>query len=339
MKAALLHEGGRLEVGDAASPRREGWALIDTRAAGICGTELHIIDGMLPLPHFPFVIGHEAAGVVVEAPAGSGLSPGDRVAVYNMIGCGECDWCRRGQDQLCLDPVGQLGFSLDGTFGDQIAVPARNLIPLPDSVSFEDAALLSCGGMTAVHAVRLGGVSLGDTVVVNGVGGVGLMAIQVAYDAGARVIAVADSAAKAQIARDAGASDALVLGEAGYADVAEQVRDLTSGRGATHFIELVGTSDSMMAGVKSLGRRGIFVSIGYTTETLTFHPVDLILSELQIFSSVAAARDDLVTAVALAGAGRLSTVIDTRYPLADVQTGLDRLRARVVSGRNVVTWG
>ena len=338
MKAALLHEGGRLEVGDAQSPRHEGWALIDTKSAGICGTELHIIDGMLPLPHYPFVIGHEAAGVVVEAPEGSGLSVGQRVAVYNMIGCGECDWCRYGQDQLCVDPVGQLGFSLDGTFSDQIAVPARNLIALPDSVSFDDAALLSCGGMTAVHAVRLGGVSLGDTVVVNGVGGVGLMAIQVAYDAGARVIAVADSAAKAQIAREAGASDALVLDDEGYSVVAEKVRDLTGGRGATHFIELVGTSESMFAGIKTLGRRGAFVSIGYTTESLTFHPVDLILSELRICSSVAAARDDLVTAVALAGAGRLSTVIDTRYRLSDVHTGLDRLRARVVSGRNVVTW-
>lgn len=339
MKAALLHEGGRVEVGETGDSRRDGWALVETRAAGICGTELHIIDGMLPLPHHPFILGHEAAGVVVEAPTGSGLSVGDRVAVYNMIGCGECDWCRQGQDQLCLNPVGQLGFSLDGTFRDQIAVPARNLIALPDTVSFEDAALLSCGGMTAVHAVRLGTVSLGDVVVVNGVGGVGLMAIQVAYDAGARVVAVADSPAKRTIALQAGASDAIVLDDAGYSTVAERVWDLTGGTGATHFIELVGTAESMMAGIKSLGRRGRFISIGYTAESLTFHPVDLILSELSVLSSVAAARVDLVTAVALAGAGRLSTVIDTRYPLAEVQTGLDRLRARQVSGRNVLTWG
>ena len=197
------HEGGisrsTRSVRRGGPPRRVGGGLGGraTKAAGVCGTELHILDGMIEAPHLPFVLGHEAAGVVVSAPAGSGVSVGDRVAVYNMIGCGKCQWCRSGNEQVCIDPVGQLGFTLDGTFRDLIAVPAENLIPLPEQVSFADAALLSCGGMTAVHAIRLGNVGLGDTVVVNGVGGVGLMAIQVAYAAGARVLAIADSADKA----------------------------------------------------------------------------------------------------------------------------------------------
>ncbi len=338
MKAAFLEAPDRFVVGDLPDASVEGWAVVQTKAAGVCGTELHILDGMIEAPHLPFVLGHEAAGVVVSAPAGSGVSVGDRVAVYNMIGCGKCQWCRSGNEQVCIDPVGQLGFTLDGTFRDLIAVPAENLIPLPEQVSFADAALLSCGGMTAVHAIRLGNVGLGDTVVVNGVGGVGLMAIQVAYAAGARVLAIADSADKAKLATAAGAFHTIVLDDGGYEAIPAKVKEATGGLGATHFIELVGTSASMLAGIRSLGKHGAFVSIGYTTEEIAVHPIELILSEIRFLSSVAASRRDLEAAVRLAADGRLTTVIDTRYPLSDVQLALDRLRARQVSGRNVVVW-
>jgi propanol-preferring alcohol dehydrogenase len=338
MKAAILANKNQFSVSEIPDPSVEGWAVVQIKASGVCGTELHILDGMIEPPHFPFVLGHEAAGVVVSVPSGSDISIGDRVAVFNMIGCGKCEWCRSGNAQVCTDPVGQLGFTLDGTFSDLIAVPVENLIPLPEQVSFADAALFSCGGMTAVHAIRLGQVSLGDTVVVNGVGGVGLMAIQVAYDAGARVIAIADSAEKASLASEAGAFHTVVLDDEGYDAVPAQVKLVTSGFGATHFIELVGTSASMLAGIRSLGRRGAFVSIGYTKEEIAVHPIELILSEIRLLSSVAASRRDLETAIRLAAEGRLTTVIDTRYPLAEVQVALDRLRARQVSGRNVLVW-
>jgi len=338
MRAAVLESRGKLAVREVPEPGREGWATVRTRAAGICGTELHIIDALFEPPSYPFVIGHEAAGVVVSVPSGSRVSVGQRVAVYNMIGCGNCPWCRKGNDQICTDPVGQLGFTLNGTFCDTIVVPPDNLVPLPDSVSFEDAALLSCGGMTAVHAVRLAGVSIGQTAVVDGVGGVGLMVIQVARAAGARVIAVADSEAKASVAEEAGASGCVVLDEEGYESVAARVREMTGGAGSDYFFELVGTQASMLAGMRGLARRGTFVSIGYTSEELQIHPVELILSETRVVSSVAASLLDLEIAVGLAAEGRVRALIDTRYALDDVGTGLDRLRAREVNGRNVLVW-
>jgi len=338
MKAAVLEQKGELNVREFPAPDEDGLALVETRAAGICGTELHLLDALFEPPSYPFVIGHEAAGVVRSAPAGSGLEEGSRVAVYNMIGCGRCRWCRSGEAQICTEPVGQLGFSLHGTFRDLIAVPPANLVPIPDSVSFETAALLSCGGMTAVHATRLAGVGLGQTAVVNGVGGVGLMVIQVARAAGARVVAVADSPEKAALAEEHGASGSLVLGDDGYGAVAEQIRQATGGAGADHFFELVGTQASMLAGIRGLARRGTFVSIGYTSEELSLHPIELILSEARLVSSVAASRRDLETAVQLAADGRLSAVVDTRYPLEEVAVGLERLRSRQVKGRNVLTW-
>ncbi len=338
MRAAVLESKGELQVSDFDEESPADWAIVETRAAGICGTELHLLDALFEPPSYPFVIGHEAAGVVVAAPQSGGLAEGQRVAIYNMVGCGHCSWCESGNQQICTDPVGQLGFTLHGTFRDRVAVPASNLVPLPDVVSFETAALLSCGGMTAVHAARLAGVGLGDTVVVDGVGGVGLMAVQVATAAGARVLVIADSQEKAALASGVGAIGTIVLDERGYEAIAERVKEATGGAGASHFFELVGTGASMLAGIRCLARRGTFVSIGYTSDTIDVHPVELILSEIRIVSSVAASRRDLVTAVQLAADGRLQTVIDTRYPLEEVAVGLERLRARQVKGRNVLVW-
>lgn len=338
MKAALLETRGKLTIRETDEPTRDGWAIVETQAAGICGTELHIIDALFEPPTYPFVIGHEAAGVVIRAPEGSPVAVGQRVAVYNMVGCGHCEWCRGGNPQICPNPVGQLGFTLPGTFSDRIAVPADNLVPLPDTVSFEEAAVLSCGGMTAVHAVGLAGTALGDTVVVDGVGGVGLMVIQVARACGAVVLAVADTEEKANLATAAGANGVVLLDEEGYDAVAARLRERTGGRGADAFFELVGTGASMRAGIRALARRGSFVSIGYTSEEIAIHPIELILSEARIVSSVAAARSDLELAVAMAARGQLKATIDTRYPLAEVALGLDRLRSRQVNGRNVVVW-
>jgi propanol-preferring alcohol dehydrogenase len=164
------------------------------------------------------------------------------------------------------------------------------------------------------------------------------MVLQVLAAAGVRAIAVADSQDKGQLARAAGARDVIVLdGGAGYDQLPDRVRDLTGG-GADYFFELVGTEETMRAGIRSLGRRGTAVLIGYTSEELRIHPIDLILSEIRIVSSVAAARHDLETALRLAADGLLSATIDTRYPLEEVGTALARLRARDVRGRNVVVF-
>jgi propanol-preferring alcohol dehydrogenase len=192
--------------------------------------------------------------------------------------------------------------------------------------------------MTAVHATRLSNVSIGDHAVVDGVGGVGLMVIQVAAAAGAQVLAIADSPAKAELARAAGAYDCIVLEGGSYEPVADEIRARTGGNGAHHFFELVGTTASMLAGIRGLTRHGTAVMIGYTGEDLVINPVELILSESRVFGSVAAAKHDLETAIALAAAGKLTSQIDTEYPIDEVGIGLDRLRKREVNGRNVIVW-
>lgn len=337
MKAVVMSEDLKLEVGELPAPAHEGWAVVEVKAAGVCGSELHFLDGMVPAPFDRFVLGHEIAGVVVSAPEGSGVEPGDRVAVYNFVGCGRCRSCRTGHESICAEPQAQLGWTANGGFAELTTAPPQNLLKLADSVSFEAAAVLSCSGMTAVHASRLAGVEFGQTAIVDGVGGVGLMVIQVLAGAGQRVLAVADDESKAPLAREAGAAEVLVLsGDEGYEGLPEQVRSLTAGAGADYFFELVGTEASMRGGIRSLGPRGTAVLVGYTEDDLRIHPIDLILSEARIVSSVAASRHDLETALALAAEGKLSVAIDTAYPLEEVETAISRLRAREVRGRNVL---
>ena len=130
----------------------------------------------------------------------------------------------------------------------------------------------------------------------------------------------------------------MLEGGEGYDGLPDRVRGLTAGTGADHYVELVGTEQTFAAGIRSLGRGGKLVIIGYTGDHLNIHPIELILSEIQVVTSVAASRRDLETAIQLASAGRLTVTIDTRYPLAEIGTALDRLRARQVRGRNVVVW-
>ena len=335
MRAARIFEDLSLRVDELADPAPgPGEVLVRIQAAGVCGTDLHILDGMIKPDPYPMTIGHEAAG------EGTALSPGDRVAVYNKLFCGSCEQCLSGRNNICDREPGQLGFNTDGGDAEYVAVPERNLVPVPDAVDFATAAVLTCAGMTAVHATKLSGLRLGATVVVNGIGGVGILVVQAARAAGARVIAVADSAEKRDLALSHGAADGIIIaGAQDYATLPAAVRELTAGRGVDVFFELVGTTETMTAGVRCLAKGGTFVATGYTDQPLNVHPIEFILSEASLVSTVAATRQDLEDALRMAAGGALTVPIAGRYPLDGVQGALDALRKRAVLGRQILDLG
>ena len=338
MRAARIFEDLTLRLEDVPEPvPRAGQVLVRIHAAGVCGTDLHILDGMIKPDPYPMTLGHEAAGVVESAPDGTGFSAGDRVAVYNKIFCGTCEQCLGGRHNICDVEPGQLGFNMDGGDAEYVAVPARNLVPVPAEVDLATAAVLTCAGMTAVHATRLSGLRLGQTVVVDGIGGVGVLVVQAARQAGARVIAVADSEEKRQLAVSCGASDAVLAARGeDFGGLPSAVRELTGGRGADVFFELIGTTESMTAGVRCLAKGGRFVSTGYTDQPLSVHPIEFILSETSLVSTVAATRQDLADALRLAASGAMMVPIASRVPLDGVHGALDALRKRTVLGRQVI---
>jgi propanol-preferring alcohol dehydrogenase len=338
MRAARIFEDLTLRVEEVPDPvPGPGHVLVRIHAAGVCGTDLHILDGMIKPDPYPMTLGHEAAGVVESAGSGTGFAHGDRVAVYNKMFCGACEQCLGGRPNICDTDPGQLGFNMDGGDAEYLAVPARNLVAVPAEVDLATAAVLTCAGMTAVHAARLAALRLGQTAVVNGVGGVGVLVVQAARQAGARVIAVADSEEKRQLAASCGASDTVLAGRPeDFAGLPSAVRDLTGGRGADVFFELVGTTESMTAGVRCLAKGGRFVSTGYTDQPLSVHPIEFILSESSLVSTVAATRQDLADALRLAAAGAMTVPIAGRVRLDGVPGALDTLRKRAVLGRQVI---
>jgi propanol-preferring alcohol dehydrogenase len=338
MRAARIYDDLtlRVESVDTPSPAR-GEVLVRVHAAGVCGTDVHILDGMIKPNSYPMTVGHEAAGIVETSGAGVTVPVGTRVAIYNKLFCGTCEQCLLGRQNICDREPGQLGFNLDGGDADYVLVPERNLVPIPEGVDFASAAVLTCAGMTAMHATKLSALRLGDTAVVDGVGGVGILVIQAACRAGARVIAVADADNKLELARSHGATDGVVVSTAeAYEGLPMEIRARTDGRGADVFFELVGTTATMAAGIRSLAKGGRFVSTGYTDQVLSIHPIEFILSETSLISTVAATRLDLEDALRLSSQGGMTVPIAGRYPLDGVGDALAALRQRAVLGRQVL---
>ena len=340
MKAAQVREDLSLEITDVDRPEpATGEVLVRIHAAGVCATDIHILDGMIKPDAYPMTIGHESAGVVAEAGPGAMVAVGDRVALYNKMFCGACEQCLAGRQNICDNEPGQLGFNMDGGYAEYALLPARNCVVLPDEVDFASASVLACAGMTAVHALRLSRLRAGESVVVNGIGGVGSMVLQAAALAGARVLAVADTDDKLDLARDHGAVDGVVVRRdelEGYDALPAQIRDLTGGRGVDVFFELVGTTATMKAGIRSLAKNGRFVSTGYTEDSLDIHPIEFILSETSFVSTVAATVRDLADAVRYAADGRFTVPISARFPLSAAPDALENLRQRKVLGRQVL---
>jgi propanol-preferring alcohol dehydrogenase len=335
---ALRYHGPRqpLRLDDVPAPvPGPGEVLVRVTAAGVCHTELHFLSGLLDLGVAPVTLGHEIVGRIERV--GPGVAPeraGERVIVHYYSGCGSCEHCLRGDENLCGRLRAEYGFVSDGGFADLACVPARNAVPLPDAVSDLDAAPIGCGVTTAVHAAALGQVGLGDWVVVYGIGAVGFGLVQVARLRGARVIAVGRTPAKLERARALGAE---VTIRAGAEDVAARVREVTGGRGADVVFELVATRETMAASLAALAKRGRLVFVGYSQDALEVHPIQLVVNEQVVTASVGNTLAELRTAVDLVATGRVRTVVDRALPLERFQEGLDALAAGALVGRAVLT--
>jgi len=334
MLAARLHAAGRaLSLDDVPVPV-PGLDEVRVRvgAAGVCGTELHFLDGLYAPSRMPMTLGHEAAGTVDAVGSQvQGWRVGDRAAVYYYLFCGGCRWCLVGRQNLCLAPRGVLAFAADGAFAEHVVVPARCLVRLPEQLAFEQAAPLCCAGTTAVHALAEADVTPGEVVVVLGAGGVGLAAVQEACRRAAVVVAVSRNPARRAAALTAGAVAAVAP-----QNVAAVVSELSGGQGADAVLELAGTTAMLELAVGMLGRRGRLVLVGYSADALTVSPLSLVVAEQRIIATVGNTYAELVAAVHLAAAGQLLPPVAATLPLTEVNAALDRLRAGDVAGRLVL---
>jgi len=312
-----------------------GEVLVRVLAAGVCHTELQFLAGTLNLGVTPLTLGHEVAGAV--AALGEGVEDfrlGDRVLMYYYSPCGECDWCRNGKEQLCPNMGPQVGFTSDGGFAEYVRVPAPNLLPIPDGLDIDEAAPLGCAAASALHAVRaVAQVRAGETVLVYGIGAVGIALVQLARLAGARVIAVSRSTAKLTLAREL---EANVVINALEQDVIAEVLQGTRYEGVDVVFETVGSAETMANSIAMLRRSGRLVLVGYGEDRLDVNPLHLVLKELQIRGSLGNTREELRETLQLAASGQLHSIISHRLPLEEANGALTALQRGQIVGRAVL---
>jgi S-(hydroxymethyl)glutathione dehydrogenase / alcohol dehydrogenase len=343
MRAAVLHEPGDVRIEDVRlAPPKTGEVLVRVAATGVCHSDLHLVDGVLGDGRWPMVLGHEGAGVVEEVGADvTHVSPGDPVALCFVPSCRDCPACRAGRLNLC-EPAGRHGLSgtlMDGTsrlalvdgtplqhglmtacFAERVVVMAAGAIPLPRELPLWQAALLGCGVVTGFGAVRnVARVRPGESVVVIGVGGVGLQVLAAAKLAGARpIVAVDRDGAKLELALARGADHTVDTSTEPRA--VRAVRMLTDG-GADHAFEVVGLPETIQLAWKALRPGATAVVVGLAAKGVDA-PIPAIefLSDKGIRGSYYGSGDAMTDLPALA-----QLALDGHLDLAGVVSHVDEL--------------
>lgn len=339
MKAAVLRElRSPLLIEDVAQPEiGPNDVLVQTQACGICGTDVHIQDGWGYTPTLPFVMGHEASGIVAKiGPSVTRFAVGDRVVPNNFFTCGVCYYCRINRETQCMGLTGILGvLTYWGGYGEYFRVPAHQLFHLPDGISFEDGAVIADAVVTAVHAVQIGRVTAGETVVVIGIGGCGGAAVQACALNGVRVIAVDRASAKLDRAMALGAYATI---HSGIDDVPLAVRALTDGFGAHCVIDAVGSRTTIQQGIDALARGGRMVQLGYTQERYELDPRQVAVNELEILGTRSGGRQCTADAIQLVSNPRWQSIVSDLIPITRVNDALELLRSEQALGRVVLTF-
>jgi NADPH:quinone reductase-like Zn-dependent oxidoreductase len=281
------------------------------------------------------VPGSDVAGEIVALGDGvTNFKVGDKVIVNPNLTCGECEWCRMGEDSMCQS-FGIFGAKCWGGYAEYAKVPARNLIPMPENLTFEQAAAFPLTFLTAWHMlITRAGLKPGERVLVVAAGsGVGVAAVQIAKLAGAFVIATAGTDEKCEKAKALGA-DAVI--NHSREDIAEKVRELTDGRGVDVVFEHVGPAVFEQC-LRSLAKGGRLVTCGATTgPTASFEIRFLFSRQLSIIGSMMGRTSELLTIVRLVGEGKLKPVIDRIFPLAEAAKAHEVLESRNFFGKLVL---
>jgi NADPH:quinone reductase-like Zn-dependent oxidoreductase len=337
VRAVRFHEYGGVDVlRNEEVPTPEpgpGEVLVRVRACAVNHVDIDMRNGTSRLPlTLPHTLGFEIAGeVAASGPGVTEVAVGDRVAPLYQIHCRECEWCARGEHMHC-ERITMLGVQSPGGYAEYVLAPAWALIPLPDSLSFEQGAAIQTTFGTVWHAlVTRVGVDEGSWVLVNAAGsGVGTAGIQVARLLGARVIASAGSDAKLELARGLGAEATVNYNQD---DLAVRAREITGGRGVDVVMESVG-GDVLSGSLAALAKNGSVVTVGAHAGEVV--PVDVILlfrHQWSLIGSVRATANEIGHCIDLVAAGKLSPVIHASLPLAQAAEGHRILEAREQFGK------
>jgi L-iditol 2-dehydrogenase len=294
MKSLLLSEYNHLEIADVPLPVvGRGEVLVRVEACGICGSDVHGFDGSTGRRIPPIVMGHEAAGTVETVGEGATkYKKGDRVTFDSTIYCGECQYCKRGQINLC-DNREVIGVSCGdyrrhGAFAEYVVVPERIMYPLPMDFSFEAAAMLEAVSV-ALHGVKVSQVTGGETALVIGAGMIGLLTLQAARAAGCKRVFITDvDETRLKLARQVGADETL---HCSGAELVAEVMRLTGGNGVDITLEAVGRNETVAAAIDCTRKGGTVTLIGNIMPEVTLPLQKVVVRQLRLQGSCASSGE------------------------------------------------
>jgi L-iditol 2-dehydrogenase len=279
MKAAVLHAPGKIVCEKVSIPKiNDGEVLIKVRAAGVCGSDIRrvMVTGTY---HFPTIPGHEFSGEIVEvSKTVTKVKLGDRVTVFPLIPCRECEFCQVGNYNLC-DHYNYLGSRTDGGFAEYVKAPEWNVLSIPDAVDFETAAATEPASV-ALHGLRQAHIQPGDTVAILGVGPIGLMVAQWARILGAKEIYLVDTLPeKLKLAQDLGFATENCFNSTKL-DTISAIKEKTNGKGVSLAIESAGVPATFKATLEITTKGGRVLMLGNPSADVLL-PVDLISNILK----------------------------------------------------------
>lgn len=332
MKALLLSEYKNLELQDLPTPvPGPDDVLVQVAACGICGSDVHGYDGSTGRRIPPIVMGHEAAGVV--AGVGSAVTKfakGDRVTFDSTVYCGACDFCQRGEVNLCNNRqvvgVSCGEFRRHGAFAEYVTVPERILYPLPSELSFAEAAMLEAVSV-ALHGVHISEIKGGETALVIGAGMIGLLLLQAARAAGCSRVLIADiDATRLKPAADLGADKTLLLSGP---ELLDEILRLTDGRGVDVVLEAVGRNETVSSAIACVRKGGTVTLVGNITPQVTIHLQKVVSRQIRLQGSCASSGE-YPEAMQLIANGKIKVgpLITAVAPLTDGPEWFKRLYAR-----------
>ncbi len=344
MKAMVLHELGGPVTLEEREPRKPGIgeALVQTKAAGI-GLTVAIMKGTAELvTALPRIPGHEIGGDIVEIGEGvENVKPGDRVTCHFYLTCGYCKFCRRGKETLCENWGGYVGMACDGGYAEFVTLPARNLIRIPDGVSYADAAIAADAICTPYHnCTEEARIQPGDNVLIIGAaGGVGIHGVQMAKLCGARVIAADINNEKLELTKHHGADEVILSGKQSIPD---EVMRFTDGKGVEAALDYVGGKETLEASMQSLAKMGRLVIVGFrppsvfgTSNDFQVDPGAMLANMFEIHGSRYANLSEIEATLETIQQGQIQPVISNRVRLEDIEDIHVKLLNQEISGRVV----
>jgi L-iditol 2-dehydrogenase len=332
MKALLLSEYKTLELQDMPEPVLGPDDIqVQVAACGICGSDVHGYDGSSGRRIPPIVMGHEAAGIIAAVgPAVSRFAKGDRVTFDSTVYCGVCEFCSKGEINLCdnrqVVGVSCREFRRHGAFAEYVTVPERILYPLPPALSFAEAAMLEAVAV-ALHAVHVSEMKGGETALVIGAGMIGLLLLQTARAAGCSRVFVADiDATRLKLAADLGAEQTLQLSGA---ELLDEILRLTGGHGVDVVFEAVGRNETVGSAIDCVRKGGTVTLVGNITPEVSIHLQRVVSRQIRLQGSCASSGE-YPEAMQLIAEGKIKVrpLITIVAPLTDGPEWFRRLYAR-----------